>query len=361
MRPPKVNVRKVKRGNSPSYIIDYWLDGVRHRPVVSKNKRQADLIAAKKEIELSGVKHNLLPEVKVIKPIDGLIDEYLLSKRHEVVLGTSNRYRNHLEPLRVFLNLRFPQVAEDISLFKSLYFVELIDFIKEEDKYNWVPSTINRMREMVSSLFTFAIDRDYIIKNPMKGTKSIPVPEKDGPEFFTKAELNEIWKIIDPFWKPFLRFIYHTGLRKGELINLTWDKVKLGGDNYTIKIVSFDEFTTKTGRMRIIPLNKNAYAIINAQINRHPKYVFISKKGDKIHPNSPYVAIKKVLKELNLTGHVHKLRHTHASHLVMGGKSIFEVQKLLGHSKIETTQIYAHLSPEHQKSVVEVLEDDFDD
>ena len=44
---------------------------------------------------------------------------------------------------------------------------------------------------------------------------------------------------------------------------------------------------------------------------------------------------KKVLKEINLTGHVHKLRHTHASHLVMGGKSIFEVQKLLGHSKIE--------------------------
>ena len=356
---PKVKVRKVKRNNSYSYITDYWFEGDRYRKVVATNKRQAEAIAAKTQHDLTMGKHDLLPKEQTRKSIAELIDEFLLSKRHEVGLSTVRRYRNHLEPLRLFLNEQFPQVANDISLFKSLYFAELIDYVK--DNYSWAPVTINRMREMVSSLFTFAIDRDYLNKNPIKGTKSIPVPEKEAPEFFTKPELDKIWSLVDPFWKPFLRFIYHTGLRKGELINLTWEKVDLDADVPTIKIISIDEWKTKTKRSRTIPINNNALTIIKHQRGIHPKYVFISKKGEKIHPNRPYIAIKKALNELNLTGHVHKLRHTHASQLVMEGKSIFEVQKLLGHTKIETTQIYAHLSPEHQQSVVEVLEDDYPD
>ena len=359
MRPSKVNVRKVKRGNSPSYIIDYWLDGVRHRPVVSKNKRQAEIIAAKKELELSGLKHNLIPEVKEIKSVDELIDEFLQSKKHEVGSSTLKRYKNHLEPLRQFLNNLFPQVAENISLFKSLYFVDLIDYVKEN--YSWEPVTINRMREMVSSLFTFAIDREYLIKNPIKGTKNIPIPEKGKPKYFSKPELKEIWNNVDPFWRPFLRFIYHTGLRKGELINLTWKNVELEKKISTIKIISIDEWTTKTRRYRILPLNENALTIIKNQIGVHNKYVFVSKKGEKIHPNSPYIALKKTLNELGLTGDVHKLRHTHASQLANDGRDIYAIQKLLGHTKIETTQIYAHLSTDYQHSVVEALEDDFDD
>ena len=356
---PKVKVRETPRKNGSTYSTDYWLDGKRYRKVQSTNKRQAEAIASKIQYDLTMGKHDLLPEKQTRKSIDEIIDEYLLSKRHEVGLGTVRRYRNHLEPLRQLLNKQFPQVANDISLFKSLYFAELIDYVKEN--YSWAPVTINRMREMVSSLFTFAIDRDYLNKNPIKGTKSIPVPEKDVPEYFTKSELEKIWAHVDPFWKPFLRFVYHTGLRKGELINLTWQKVDLGADVPTIKIISVDEWTTKTKRSRTIPLNKNALSIIKHQIDRDPKFVFVSKKGEKIHPNTPYVAIKKALKDLNLKGDVHKLRHTHASQLVMEGKNIFEVQKLLGHSKIETTQIYAHLSPEHQKSVVEALEEDYDD
>jgi len=359
MRTVKVAYRKVPRKNGHIYILDYWLDGVRYRPVASRNKGQAKLIASKKELELNGLQHHLIPEVKEIKSIDELINEFLQSKKHEVGPSTLKRYSNHLEPLRLFLNSFFPQVAENISLFKPLYFVDLIDYVKEN--YSWKPVPINRMRVMVSSLFNFAIDRDYLIKNPIKGTKNIPVPEKDVPEYFTKPELEKIWENIDPFWRPFLRFIYHTGLRKGELINLTWDKVDLDKKIPTIKIISIDEWTTKTRRSRSIPLNGNALAIIKKQIGIHQKYVFVSQKGVKIHPNTPYSAIKRTLKTLNLEGDVHKLRHTYASHLVLGGKSIFEVQKLLGHSKIETTQIYAHLSPEHQQRVVEILEDDYDD
>jgi len=65
--------------------------------------------------------------------------------------------------------------------------------------------------------------------------------------------------------------------------------------------------------------------------------------------------MKKALKTLKLQGDVHKLRHSFASHLIMKGASIFDVQEQLGHADIKHTQIYAHLSPKHKKSVVDLL------
>lgn len=356
MRVIRVNVRKAKRKNGYAYFLDYWVHGERIRETVSTNKKIANLKASDIEVKLNLGKLNILPKENKIISIDNLISEFLLSLRHEIRPNTVIRYKNHFVPLQSFLNTLMPEVASNVSLFKTQYFIELIDYVK--DKYCWSPVTINRMRQMISSLFIFAIKREYIIKNPISDTKNIPVPEKDKPPYFKKDDLSKIWETVDPFWMPFLRFDYYTGLRKGELINLTWDRVNLNSNIKTIKVIAHDDWIPKTGRSRLVPLNKNAVQIINNQVGIHEKYVFISKSNTKIHPNAPYIAIKRALKILNLSGDVHKLRHTFASHLVMKGVSIYEIKELLGHSDIKMTQKYAHLSPTHQESVVNLLEDD---
>jgi integrase len=130
----------------------------------------------------------------------------------------------------------------------------------------------------------------------------------------------------------------------------------LEGDNPSIAIVSSGSWKTKTGESRVIPLNKTALEIIKNQKGKNKEYVFTSKFGSKIHPDKPYHSLKTALKNLGLKGDVHKLRHTFASRLVMKGRSLYEVQKLLGHKDIKTTMIYAHLSPDYLKESVKVLE-----
>jgi site-specific recombinase XerD len=66
--------------------------------------------------------------------------------------------------------------------------------------------------------------------------------------------------------------------------------------------------------------------------------------------------IKAMAEKAGLEGvGVHTLRHTFASHLVMAGVDLATVQKLLGHSSITTTMIYAHLAPDHLRAAVEKL------
>ena len=192
--------------------------------------------------------------------------------------------------------------------------------------------------------------------NPASDTKKFRENGKNIVEYFTEDELEKIWNELDEYWVDPLKFIVHTGLRKGEWINLKWENVKLDGDNPNITIESSGTWKTKTGESRVIPLNKIAVEIIKKQKGKNSEYVFTLKNGSKIHPDKPYHKLKTALKNLGLKGDIHKLRHTFASNLVMKGRPLYDVQKLLGHSDIQTTMIYAHLSPDYLKESVKTLE-----
>lgn len=357
---PKVNLRKIKDENGYSYMMDYTVNGIRTRKKIGTNKRLAESIVAQKQTELTLGKYDLLPEDKLIINLRSLVEKYLLSLR--IQKSSINRYKNHLSPFVRFIENYFGDAENDVRKIKSLYIDEFVEHCINDKDINWEPTTINRALQVISTVFNFAIKREYLIKNPASEVEKLQVDEPDYPEYFTKDELNEIWKIVNPFWLNFLQFIYHTGLRKRELINLKWDKVYLDRLPIEIRIIKTGDWRPKTrSSVRNVPLNKSAKTIIEKQMGIHPKYVFVSISGEKIHPNSPYIAIKRALKSLNLEGYVHTLRHTFASHLAMKGANIYEIKELLGHSKIEMTQKYAHLSPEHKKSIVSLLDDDNED
>lgn len=112
-------------------------------------------------------------------------------------------------------------------------------------KEGWSKKTINGMRELVSSLFKFAIEEGYLEKNPVRQTSNYYLPQKGKVIYFTDGQLEIIWKELDPFWIDHIRFILHTGLRKGEMINLTWDNVVTLSGRTSITITSSYEWLTK--------------------------------------------------------------------------------------------------------------------
>jgi integrase len=128
-------------------------------------------------------------------------------------------------------------------------------------------------------------------------------------DFFSDDELVAIWPNLESYWRDPLKFIALTGLRKAELINLHWENVNLTTGREQITIESYDDWETKTGNSRIIPLNTEAVEIIKRQEGKNPTYVFTNADCNKIHPDRIYQAMKKCLAELNLEGDVHKLRH----------------------------------------------------
>ena len=209
-------------------------------------------------------------------------------------------------------------------------------------------------------MFRYAIAQGHIDKNPVNETKKYPIADKGGVRYFTDDELENIWDTIDDYWIDPLKFIVNTGLRSGEMVNLKWIDVDLQGDPPSIKVTSSEEWKTKVGNTRVIPLNSVALEIIERWQERDAKYVFISKQGQKINPRRPLQMLQNALQKLGIEGDVHKLRHTFASNLVMKGVDLYTVKELLGHRDIASTQIYAHLSQDHLKSAVDKLDQNAD-
>jgi site-specific recombinase XerD len=142
-------------------------------------------------------------------------------------------------------------------------------------------------------------------------------------------------------------------MRQGELVNLRWQDVDL--HRKLIHIHSNATFKTKHGKRRTIPLNDVATQLLKSKaVHSVGEYVFTLSgrqvKESWVSHKFKYYVYAARLKDDRL--HFHSLRHTFASWLVQDGVSIYEVQKLLGHSNISVTQVYSHLQPEQLHDTV---------
>lgn len=357
-RVPKVTLRRIKRSSGYVYQLDYWFEGERIRTAVGTNKRNAEAVQAKTQQDLMlgtyGVHQQNTRKISVSE----LVKEYLAEDSSLKSAKTLKRYKDQLLGFEKFLKKYFPDTFQDITRIKAFHISECRDmlakgFLPEQKK--WAARTVNRTLEMIGGLLNFAVEKSYLKSNPAKGTRHIPVPENGVPEFYSEDDLKNIWEEADEFWLPFFKFLYLTGMRKGEAINLTWPNVHTEAPQPYVEIKSNSMWKTKTKKSRIVHLSKSASEIITSQEGNDPTYVFPATSGGKVHDNVPYRSLKKTLDTLNIPGDLHKFRHSFASHLAMKGVSRDTIGEILGHSSSEMTKIYAHLSPEHKESVVNKL------
>ena len=205
------------------------------------------------------------------------------------------------------------------------------------------PSTANRYRSILSSIFTWAIRNDRIASNPVRSV-GLRREENHGIRFLEEKEEKTLRAaIVDiaPEHEPAFSLALYTGMRLGEQRSLTWSDVDIDrGFLYLRK--------TKSGKPRPIPLNAEAKEALQ-RLKKSGRY-------EQVSPGHPRFWFEKAIVNAKIVGfRWHDLRHTFASRMVMAGVDLRTVQELLGHESIAMTLRYAHLAPRHLRAAVDAI------
>jgi integrase len=215
----------------------------------------------------------------------------------------------------------------------------LLDKWKADTLSTLAPATFNIRRRFLQAAFTVAVRWKYLEINPFKGIAKAPYTEKR--LFMTDEELQAIFDLIDKDletlrvkkhiafltkFRMFLIFLLNTGLRRQEGLRLAEKDIDLKRN--AIYVVH-----SKSNYMRTVPLNNIARKILD-QLDAN-----LFQKMNKNHVSRKFGTYVTAAK---LEGFkLHSLRHTFATNLVSRGVDIYTVSRLLGHSDIKTTLIYA--------------------
>lgn len=205
----------------------------------------------------------------------------------------------------------------------------------------------------LSAALNKAVLDGYLLENPLKGIRKYKLPERQ-PRFYSKEDFHKLISVMNnQDMRELVIFAVNTGLRQMELITLTWAQVNIDEKFITLHN---REHVTKSKRVRTIPLNPDALEVLKNRLTRRtdlfPNVFSLSNKP--LNPNNlsqrfkKYVYVAKIDPKLNF----HSLRHTFASWMIQNGVSIYFVSKLLGHSSVKTTEIYAHLRRDDLVSAV---------
>ncbi len=262
------------------------------------------------------VRDTFLPYVKVHKR-SAWMDETLL--------------RNHILP--VLKDLRLDRI-------KQKHIVELQSHALQQ---GFAPGTCNRWLVLVRYIFNCAMRWNVLPQgsNPTHGVAF--VEDRGGKErFLTTQEVHRLFSVLhlrnNQQLVNIIKLLLFTGARKREILDARWEHLDL--ERRTLKVP-----LSKSGKPRFIALSDAAVEIFKT-IARDPDIPWIFHNPKTRKPIvSFFAAWNSIRREANIPDvRVHDLRHSFASFLVISGRSLFEVQKLLGHYDPKITMRYAHLS-----------------
>lgn len=153
---------------------------------------------------------------------------------------------------------------------------------------------------------------------------------------------------------PFFFVAIHTGMRLAELCGLCWDRIDFRMNQIAVtrtRDKTGIKDSTKTKIKRIIPMTPEVRAMLLATFHKqlNGKFVFVEKNGEEVKYSHVYRRFHQAQDRAEVLNKIrfHDLRHSFASNYMMNGGNVFDLQKLLGHTKIDMTMRYAHFSPNH--------------
>ncbi len=217
--------------------------------------------------------------------------------------------------------------------------------------------TINNHLTVLHTMLRLAIDWKLTPAMPKIKRLRVATPRIDFLSFEEAERLEEAAR-GEPEAFNVIVVALNTGLRLGELLGLQWDDCDLVGAKMTVRRSIWEGTigTPKSGKERTVELNGKAVTALKAQRHLRGPYVWCRENGDPLDKDILRGLLRRARKGAGLRHfEIHTLRHSFASHLVMLGVSLKAVQELLGHSTIEMTMRYAHLSPDVRRDAVDAL------
>jgi len=286
---------------------------------------------------------------------DALFLQYLeFEKRYSP--HTLTAYRSDLNHFLTYLlqNYELSSAADIRSMHIRSWMVELVT-------EGLTSRSIQRKLSTLKTYFRFLLKRNYISANPMLKVTT-PKAGKRLPVSLGAAEISKLLDQMNLQEASFesmrdaiiIELLYATGMRRSELLGLTWDGVDFG--QCRLKILG------KGGKERLAPFGESirsrlvAYkAVSKQQFPEGSRFVVLDDKGNSPDPKWLYNKVKFYLSGVTSMEQrsPHVLRHSFATHLSDNGADLNAIKELLGHASLAATQIYMHNSIEKLKSVYE--------
>lgn len=239
------------------------------------------------------------------------------------------------------------------------HLINYILFLKERE---YATATVARKVAAMKSFCHFLLRTGVIEDDPAEDLDS-PKVKKQLPQTLTPDEVDQLLALPAKHGSnpkalrdtALLEMLYATGMRVSEVAQVTLDDLDLEAG--TVRCVG------KGNKERVMPLYTEAVDAVRAYLehgrnaflgaDREERTLFLNPRGERLTRQGLWLIIKGYAREIGLDDRVtpHTLRHSFATHMLNGGAGLREVQKLLGHANISTTQVYTHISREHLRRV----------
>jgi integrase len=344
MRPRTVQLLKHPNKKSPYWYVRYWelkADGRTWREVWRSTKttvkKDAKVIQRKVERELDAGRR-----YDADMPWADFVQEFLEKHAKRKSPRTHQTYK---ECLDLFSKSVEPKRLTDVTLGM------LEDFANSRQAAGIAGPTINRDLRHVRAALKWALRRDYITKIPdfagaflrVDAKQPVTIPEAD---FLTMVDALKkpdlvLRKRPKEWWRVFLYIAYYLGLRRGEILGLTWDRVSL--DTLEVKVSAI---TSKGRKDRMVPM-----ATEFAQVLKEWRTVQTEAKPDGEVLDWPYPSYRQLYEDWHAIQtaagikegehYVPKnCRSSCASELIAAGVPTVVVKDFLGHATVATTEKY---------------------
>lgn len=292
--------------------------------------------------------------------LEGIINlwkRYLQYSRN-LSVHTVSSYCSDLNQLIIFLR-EYKSKNIDLDDFITLVKTDIRAWILYRIKKSETSRTISRGLSSIKSFVGYLIENNFLKSSELKNVKH-PKSPKLLPRPLSINQINDIISSVSDIkqtnWiikrdRALITLIYSVGLRISEALSLNREEFFASGDYINI--------SGKGGKSRTVPLVSKVRDVIEDYLNasefKTSEALFVNNRGERLSASALQKLIRKIRNNLNLSEHVtpHALRHSCATHLMEYSGELREIQELLGHSSIVSTQIYAYVA---KKYITEVYD-----
>ena len=282
-------------------------------------------------------------------------------------------YFDYLEIEKNYSLNTIKQYKYDLLLFRKMMKLDLLfattadirSFLAQlkRDK-NYSATTLKRKQSTLRSFYKFALKQGYVATNPIDPIEPPKLMKREAI-YLTEGEKHKMFQVAREKTYTIkgkrnyaiLVFLYYTGLRVHELVNLNIEDFIEDNLKITFKVIG------KGNKERTMPLHFEAKRVMDIWLKEREKLkslnnaLFITDNGRRICTRS----IQKIIKNFAIVAGInkkitpHKLRHTFGTQLLQNGANLVDIQNLLGHSRLDTTQIYVHTNKTNLANAIDKL------